>query len=413
MMEIIKHYDYCRVCSDRSCREVFALTHTPLEDQYVDHQQLLLPQPVYPLTVSICLKCGYVHLPYIIDPVASYTRYIYNSSVTVGLRKHYDMYAAQVTERFSIPKGSFVVDLGSNDGSMLASFQSLGMEILGVEPARAIAEKANLCGYPTVPSFFTSEVVEEIKERYRPAKVVTANYMYANILDVKEFTLNVVKIMDDDGIFVVQTGYHPTQFETMMFDYIYHEHYSYFSVEVLQHVFYACGLEVIFVEEVSQKGGSIRVVGQLQGGSRNKSASVAEKVGVEQIMGIRTFNYFYSFERRVYEIRSKLLEQLRLIKDTGNRIIGFGASHSTTTLLYNFDLHEYFEYLVDDNGAKQGLYSPGYHLPVFSTDRMYVDKPDYVVILAWQHRQTIMKRHELYTENGGRWILPLPDVEII
>jgi len=410
--KVLRHDTHCRVCGSRSTKTVLRLNETPLEDQFVRPESRDVHQPVYPLELAICQDCGYLHLPYVVNPEASYKDYVYVSGVTVGLRNHYDDYARDIIKDFDIPERSLVVDLGSNDGSMLASFKRAGMKVVGVEPAKAIAEQANEAGLPTINDFFTDAVAAKILSEYGPAKVVTANYMYANIDDVMSFTRSVSRLLAKDGIFIVQTGYHPEQMQIRMFDYIYHEHFSYFTVEVLKRIFTSCGLELIRATKTSPKGGSLRVVGQLQNGSRAGNASVDQLIEEERVRGMRKAATYEKFAEDIQVVKRQVLETLRSLKHADKRIVGFGASHSTTTLTYHFELAPLMEYLVDDNPLKHGRYSPGHHLPVHSSEKLYKDHVDYAVVLAWQHQRSIIERHKAFLNSGGTFLVPLPNLRI-
>lgn len=411
--KVIRHDSICRICGSNKIQTVLKLKDTPLEDQFVTKEQLEIDQSIYPLELAICQNCGYLHLPHIVNPEVSYADYVYVSGVTVGLRNHYDEYAESIKNDFQIKENSLVVDIGSNDGSMLASFKKIGMKIQGVEPAAGIAKQANEAGLNTIHGFFTDATVSAITEKHGQADVVTANYMYANIDNVLEFTKNVSSLLSSDGIFIVQTGYHPEQFKIKMFDYIYHEHFSYFSVDVIKNIFNKCGLELIHVKKISQKGGSIRVIAQLKKGKRNIDSSV-EKILKEEIKNqIKSFDYFQELDKELNDFKERLTACLVKLKSERKKIIALGASHSTTTLLHHFELAKYIDYIVDDNELKHDKYSPGYHLPVYSTDRIYSDKPDYILVLAWQHQRSIRVKHNRYIESGGHWIIPLPEFEIV
>ncbi len=411
--QVLRHDEHCRVCGSGHIETVLRLSATPLEDQFVRQEHKDLTQPLYPLELAICQDCGYVHLPYVVNPEASYANYVYVSGVTVGLRNHYDDYAKEIVRDFDIPGGSLVVDLGSNDGSMLASFKRTGMKVLGVEPAQAIAEQANKAGLSTINGFFTDDVASRILKDYGSASAVTANYMYANIDDVMAFTKSVARLLTPNGIFVVQTGYHPEQMKIRMFDYIYHEHFSYFTVEVLRNIFRSCGLELIQAAKTSPKGGSIRVIGQLRSGSRAGDSSVDQLIDEERANGMREVATYQKFDSDIQIAKGQVLENLRNLKNAGKRIVGFGASHSTTTLIYHFELAPFMEYLVDDNPLKHGRYSPGHHLPVYSSEKLYEDDPDYVVVLAWQHQKSIIEKHKVFLSSGGKFLVPLPNLRVI
>jgi len=404
----------CRICNSNQITTILKLKDTPMEDQFVSEVNKDVLQPVYPLELAICNNCGYTFLPYIVSPEVSYTDYIYESSVTVGLRNHFNQYAKEIVEEYKVNQGSLVVDLGSNDGSMLASFKILGMKVVGVEPARVIAEKATESGVYTINDFFTDKVVSQIRTNYGSASVVTANYMFANIDDILSFTRAVTTLLEPNGIFVVQTGYHPEEFKIKMFDYIYHEHFSYFTTEVLQFIFSLCGLELIQATKTSPKGGSLRVVGQLKGGARVIGSSVNQIINEEKQSGVRNPETYKKLSSDLDAEKKKLVEKLNELKAAGKKIAGLGASHSTTTFTYHFGLGPFLDYQVDDNVLKHGRYSPGLHIPVLSTDILYKkDAPEYVVILAWQHQKSIIERHNKYLKSGGKFIIPLPEFSII
>lgn len=405
--QLIRHDTHCRLCGGNRIATVFRLADTPMEDQFVVAP---LEQPFFPLELALCEDCGYLHLPHIVSPEASYTDYVYVSSLTVGLRNHYDQYAQKIINDWGVPASALVVDLGSNDGSMLASFKRQGMQVVGVEPAGSIAGLANQAGLETINDFFTAEVAAGITEKYGHARVVTANYMYANIDDVTGFTRSVAKLLAPDGIFVVETGYHPEQMKIRMFDYIYHEHFSYFTVEVLQQLFAAAGLELIHAQKTAPKGGSIRLVAQLKSAHRPVDPSVSELIEEERASGMRDAETYRKFACEIADAKRQLLSLLEEFKAAGKKIAGFGASHSTTTLICHFGLAPFIDYLVDDNPVKQGRYSPGFHLPVFAADKLIADQPDYVIMLGWQHRYSIMAKHPLM--NGTQWIIPLPELQI-
>jgi C-methyltransferase C-terminal domain/Putative zinc binding domain/Methyltransferase domain len=398
----------CRICLSSDVKVVLSLTPTPLEDMFVSKGLANIEQPTFPLDVALCRSCGYLFLPHVVSPEASYSEYLYESKVTLGLSSHYDSYAKEITTFASLPPSSFVVDLGSNDGTMLSGFKKIGMRVLGIEPAPGPAQAAIEAGIPTRNCFFTLEVAQAVSQENGKADVITANYMYANIDDLHSFTKSVSELLSDSGLFVVQTGYHPEQMKLLMFDYIYHEHYSYFTVKVLERLFRMHGLELIDVAVFPAKGGSIRAIAQKFGGKFSRRDSVDQLMRDEADAGIELPETFMRFSDTLDQRKTETLNFLRRAREEGKKIVGFGASHSTTTLLYHFGLAEYVSYIVDDNTRKHGLFSPGYHIPVYPSEKLLQDRPDVVVLLAWQYQDAIMKRHEAYIAAGGTFVVPLP-----
>ncbi|MCE7505297.1 class I SAM-dependent methyltransferase [Polynucleobacter sp. IMCC30063] len=389
---------------------VLKLADTPLEDAYLRVDKFNTEQPTFPLELAKCSNCGYVFLPYVVYPEISYSNYVYKSSITVGLGEHYKDYVKSLILEYSIPANELAVDIGSNDGLMLRAFKAGELEPIGVEPAPAIANHSNSQGFLTINSYFDFKVKNQIEQNYGRARLITANYMFANVDDLSDFLNNVKGLLNSEGLFVVQTGYHPDQFRGMMFDYIYHEHFSYFTLNVLIKLFDLADLQIINAHKVSPKGGSLRVVAQIKGGKYPVSYNV-DKICQEENNEDKDF--FKNFDLKINLSRDRIISLLTEIKSSNKSIVGFGASHSTTTLLYHFKLAPYLDYLVDDNIAKHGTFSPGVHIPVYPFEKIYESPPDYILILAWQHAESIKSRHTDYLSNGGAWIVPLPDLQVI
>ena len=215
------------------------------------------------------------------------------------------------------------------------------------------------------------------------------------------------------GYFFVQTGYHPEQMKINMFDYIYHEHFSYFSVKVLKQLLKQYEMELIHVSLHPAKGGSIRAIAKHRGGKREQDDSVDAFIKQEEHDGIHEPKSYMRFAEEIDLKKKDVLDLLKDIRSSGQQIVGYGASHSTTTLLHHFEIGDYLDYLVDDNSIKHGLYSPGYHLPVFPSAKLYEDKPNYALVLGWQHQDSIINRNKKFLEDGGKFIIPLPELKVI
>jgi len=233
--------------------------------------------------------------------------------------------------------------------------------------------------------------------------------MFANIPDLDDFISGINALLDEEGVFVIQTGYHPDQFKNLMFDYIYHEHFSYFSIQSLKALFARHNLELIDAEKQSPKGGSIRIYAAKKGTRDVNHRVIGELIQKEQIEGWNSPKPFEELREKLANRKQKLHQKLNHFKSEGYKIIGFGASHSTTTLIYEFELGEYIEFIVDDNILKHGTYSPGLHIPVHSTKCLKIEDKIAVIILAWQHHPTIITKH--FSKNTNNWhvIIPLPN----
>ncbi len=400
--------DTCRLCTSRNLELVLPLTASPLCDAYVTEEGRNHAQEAYPLDLYLCRDCGYVFLPYVVNPEIIYRNYIYVTTSSLGLRDHFDDYADNVVEKIRAADNALVVDIGSNDGTLLQCFQSKGLRVLGIEPAKEIAANATGSGIETYPHFFDARLAEEIVNTHGPADVVTINNLFANIDDLIEMIHGVQTLLSENGVLIIESSYLADMIENMVFDFIYHEHLSYFSAKPLARFFAAMGLELYDLEHVPTKGGSLRYYIQRATGVRAVSAIVADMIAKEEQTGVDTPEIFRLFSKRITLQKNKLLDGLNDLKRQMKSIVGYGASATTTTLLHHFGIGGLLDCLIDDNPAKQHTYSPGLHIPVLSSQQLYEGHPDYAVVLAWRYFKPITEKHRKYVNEGGRFIQPLP-----
>jgi len=413
MADVISRRSDCRGCGSRDLEPVFSLKPSPIGDAYVAPQQANVPQPSYPIDLHMCRQCGLAQLIDVIDPKILYGEYIYVTASSLGLSEHFRNYAASVTERCKLRPGSLVVDIGSNDGTLLRRFKEKGMVVLGIEPATHIAAQATADGINTIDMFFTPDLANQILAEHGYAKVVTANNVFANIDDLKSWTLAVNTLLNSDGVFVFESYYLADLVQNMVFDFIYHEHLSAFSVKPIKILFEQIGLELVAVERVQTKGGSLRYFVQRPGGPLERDGSVAELLKLENDMGLYKKETFLNFAKRIDGLKQETLRFLASAKRDGKSIAGFGASITGTTLIYHFEIGEYMDFHVDDNPAKQGLLSPGLHLPVLPSTVLYERKPDYVVVLAWRYAEPFIRKNSVFLANGGCFVIPVPQFEVV
>ena len=405
--------DTCRLCQSKNLEVVLSLEPTPLCDAYVLAERLKEVQETYPLDLYLCRDCGYVHLTYVVDPENIYTDYLYVTTSSMGLADHFQLYSKEVLRRLNPISDSLIIDLGSNDGTLLSFFKKQGMRVLGIEPAREIATKTTNLGVETLPEFFTSELADKIEEKYGFAKIITINNLFANIDDLDDTVEGVCKLLSPDGIFVIESSYLGDMIKNMVFDFIYHEHLSYFSVKPLLKFLDRFNMELIDVQRVPTKGGSLRYYIQKKGGPRAVSAFVDEMVVYENDHRLDLVETYETFSNEINARKSDLTNMISKLQKEGKTFAGFGGSATTTTLMYHFDLCDKIEYIVDDNPAKHNTYSPGCHIPVLSSEEIYERKPGYVIMFAWRYFEPITKKHQRFLDQGGHFIVPLPELEVI
>ena len=406
---VVRHDTICRICGSDQIDILFELKPTPLEDLYLPFDRVAESANRYPLELALCSNCSYLHLSHVVEPRHYYEHYLYVTRSTVGLPEHYLQYAQTALTYFSNNKTIFVVDLGSNDGTMLRAFQEVGVKkILGVEPNERIANLANRI-VTTWNTYFDESCASKIQSHYGKPQLITANYMLANVDDLGTFLKNVAKLLSPDGLFVVETGYHPEQMKKFMFDYIYHEHYSYFSVRALEYLFNIHNLTILDVELFSPKGGSIRITAQHTSGPRSVSPNLEEYIEHEKKSHVHLPKKYHAYFHDLEIKKRKLTALLDHAHNSNETIVGYGASHSTTTLIHQFELAKYLDFIVDDNTAKQNTYSPGYHIPVKSPIYLRQTNPDWILILGWQHAGVICKRIVDAVGDQQKVIIPLPN----
>ena len=329
--------------------------------------------------------------------------------------KHFEEYAAEVIRYVPLVPGDRVVDIGSNDGTLLSFFQKAGMKVLGIDPARKIAEEATSRGIPTWPEFFDSKLAKRIRKEFGAVKVVTANNMFAHADGLPDILDGMASLLDPKGIFVFEVSYLLDVIERNLFDTIYHEHLSYHSVKPLVSFMQRHGLELVRVQRVDSHGGSIRCYAA-PAGSRAIDPSVAEAVAQEEKAGLYETATYTAYLDRINLLGAELRSLIGRLRRSGAMVAGFGAPAKATTLMYQFGLDtKDLDFIIDDSPLKQGLYSPGRFVPVVDSSVLNdaARRPDYLVILAWNFAQPIIKKNQPYQQAGGKFIVPIPQLQII
>ena len=413
MKAIVSRRTTCRLCGSLDLSLVLPIKASPIADAFVSADKRDREQPLVPLDLYQCAACGHVQNLDIVDPELLFRDYIFTTSSSAGLVEHFRKYAHDVVKAFGAPTGGLVVEIGSNDGTLLRFFRDAGLRVLGVDPARSIAEEATKSGIPTIPEYFDSRLAMAIKSEHGLAKLIVANNVYAHVDQLGDLTDGIATLLDEDGVFVFEVSYLLDIIDKFVFDTVYHEHLSYHSIKPFVQFFAAHGLHLFDIQSIPTKGGSMRGFVQKSGGPRQEQAIVAEMIRNEAARGLHEPEIFATYERKIQARKQDLLGFLRIAHEQGLRIVGYGASTTVTTLMYHFDLTDKLAYLVDDNVKKHGMFSPGCHLEVKPSATLYEDRPDIVVILAWQYAEPIIAKHARFIEAGGRFVIPLPELKVV
>ena len=401
----------CRLCGSKKLIAAVKLTPTPPADSYLKKNDFSKVLKEIPLTVMLCKDCGHSQLSHVINAKQVYLNYIYETASTLGLDNHFKKCADEVYKAYKPKKGGLVVDIGSNDGILLHFFKKKGMRVLGVDPMPGISKKAAKYGVKTLEIFFNKKEANKIKKKFGSAEIITSNNLVADTDNLDDFVIGVKELMTNDTIFFFETFYFYSQVKNFVWDFTYHEHYSYFTIGPLIQYFKKFDLEIIDVVKNNTKGGSMRVVIQKIGAKRKIFKNVykclrdEKKSKLNSIIGIKKYSERIQKSKNNFQIFSK-----KLIK---YKVVGYGASATSTTLIYHYKLNKILNYLVDDFKAKINLYSPGFKIPVYASEKLLKDKPDYVLILAWRYAKKIVKKNISYLNQGGKFILPLPNIKIL
>ena len=398
----------CRLCGSTKLERVVELKPTPPANAFIAGPE---PQAVYPLELMLCSGCGHLQLHHIVDPELLFRDYVYAAGTSPVFVAHFKRYAEDAIARFKLQAGDLVVDVGSNDGTLLQFFQSSGLRVLGIDPARQIARRATEAGIPTLSEFFDVAIARTIRGKHGPARLVTANNVCAHVDDLAGFVAAVRELLAPDGVFIFEVSYVLDVYEKTLFDTIYHEHLDYHSVKPLVGFFERAGLPLFAAERVPTHGGSLR---GMAGVGQQVNESVEQRLAEEEVAQIDRATSWLAWSAKIDAVRDQLLSLVRGLKAEGRSIAGYGAPAKATTLLENFGLGaETIDFIADDSRLKQGLLTPGSHIPVVAADAIYERKPDYVVVLAWNFADSIIARHAPFREAGGHFIVPLPEVRLV
>ena len=403
----------CRICGGHDLVLLFSLGQTPLANGLVRPEDVNRQEPRFPLDLHMCAACTHVQLLDVVDPAALFRDYVYVSGTSASFVEHFRKYADTVAQRLNLADRGFVIDVGSNDGTLLRCFQARGCRVLGVDPAIDIARRANADGIETIADFFTPALAGDIARDRGRADLIVANNVFAHVDDLLGFAQSVERLLAPGGAFVFEVSYLVDVHEKTLFDTIYHEHLSYHTVGPLRTLFERAGMVLFDAERVPSHGGSLRGYACRAGEARPAGEAVERLAQYEdehRFYKPETFrDLFARIEARKHELRS-VLQPLR---SAGKRVVGFGAPAKATTLMHAFEIGPAFvDYIVDESPLKQGLFTPGFHIPIVAPAALQDDPPDYLLILAWNFADSIMAKQRPFAERGGRFIVPLPNVEV-
>lgn len=406
------HNTKCRICKNKNLTKFLDLGDQPLANSFLKSEGKFLTEKKYPLAVYFCGDCNLAQLLDVVDKEEMFSDYIYFSSGMPKLSNHFKSYAEDVMERFLKPD-NFVVELASNDGILLKFFKDSGYKVLGVDPAKNVVQVAEKIGVDTIVDFFSEKLGTEIAEKYGKAKVVLANNVVAHIDDHHDLVKGLDNLLDEDGVFVLEAPYLIDMFENLTYDTIYHEHLSFLAVRPLKRLFEQYGFEIFNVETPEVQGVSLRVFTGRKG-KHEINPNVQKMIDKELELGLDSLDTYNVLAQKVEEQKNKLISLVKDLKSSGKKIVAYGAPAKGNTMLNYCDLGvNVLDYALEDLPAKQGMFTPGMHIPTVDSEYAHKNLPDYFLMLAWNYQKPILEKEQEFLKNGGKFIIPVKGISVI
>ena len=413
MSVVVAKRETCRLCDSKDVALVVKLNPVPLAEKYTASSEEAKSAPVYPIDLYMCSTCSHVQLLDVINSQDLWADYTYHSGQTQGIVSHFKEVSEKIISKYSPTTGSLIIDVGSNDGTLLRFFKNEGYKVHGIDPAKDIAKKATESGIETSPTVLTSQVAKDIREKYGTSSVVTAFNVFAHADNLGDMTDAIRTLLSNDGIFVFEVQYLLDIVDKVLIGTIFHEHMSHHSLKPMIRFLDAHNLEMIDVERVSIQKGSIIGTAQPKGGPRKISASIKEMVQLEEERKLDQLVVMEELNERIERNRAVARKLVNSWKQQGFTIAGYGAARSGPTLMAQFEFNDVIEYIFDDHPQKVHRFSPGNGALVIPTGELLERKPDVVIILAWIHARTIIEKSQEYLASGGKFVVCTPELRVV
>jgi len=406
---------YCRICKGDNLIPYLDLGVTPLANGLIKSENIDKNELKFPLVVCYCKDCSLSQLNVVVNPEILFSNYFYMSSISNTFKTHCNSIALDLVETLKLDQDDLVVDIASNDGCLLQEFKKMNVKTLGIEPAVNLADLANSNGIKTLNHFWDNKVAQKIAKDYGGAKVISAFNVFAHVDDVHGFIQNIKTALNDDGMFVIQVPYMIDFLEKHEFDTVYHEHLSYFLLKPLQQILENNGLKIIKVKKYPIHGGTIEVRAVKNSyETKNMNSNIDDFIIIEKNLGFYNEKSYLNFTKEVQNIKKNLLELIYDLHKQGKKIAAFAASAKGNTLLNYCKIDSTsIQYIVDETPTKQGLLTPGGHIPIVPMSYLENNPPDYLLILAWNFVEEIMGKTNQFKIRGGKYIVPVPKIQIM
>jgi len=409
----VVHRETCRLCDSRNVELVVKLEPIPLSENYSADSETGKRAARFPVDLYMCADCGHVQQLDVVDSSGLWENYTYYSGEAKGMPEHFNEVAGKILKAHQPPAGSLVVDIGSNDGSLLKPFKKVGYRVLGIDPAKEIARLATEAGIRTIPELMSLELARKVRQEQGPAHVVCMFNAFAHADNMGEIAESIRTLLAPDGVFVFEAQYLLDIIDRVLIASIFHEHMSHHSVKPLVGFLDRYGMELIDVERVPIQHGSLIGTVQLKGGKRTVGDSVRQLLDLEAKRGLDKLNTLRKFGEQVRQLKEQTTRLAQRWKLQKLSVAGYGAARSGPTLISQLGLGGVIDYIVDDHPQKVGKYSSGDGIVIVPTAELYRRMPEFTVILAWVHAQKIIERNRAYLDQGGHFVVLCPETRVV
>ena len=406
----------CRFCKSALTKIFLDLGTTPMANSFLKSRDLDSMEPLYPLCSYVCSKCFLVQLDEFEKPNEIFSDYAYFSSYSSTWVNHVEEFANKLVSKFKIDKKKTIIEIASNDGYLLQHFKKKNIPILGIEPAKNIANYAESKGIPTINKFFGVETAKELVKIGKIPDFLIAFNVLPHVPDLDDFVNGLKLLLKPDGILIIQfSAYLLKLIELNEFDMIYHEHFSYFSLGTLKKIFSELKLKIFDAEELSIHGGSLRLyIIHEENNSYQKSTRVDQILEKEKQFGLLETSTYDNFTKNIQNVKQDICNFFAEARKENKKIVCYGAPAKGNTLLNFCGIgKDFIEYTVDKNPHKQELFLPGTHIPIYSPEKVLSTKPDYLLILPWNLKDEIIDQMSFIRDWNGKFVVLIPKIEII
>jgi 2-polyprenyl-3-methyl-5-hydroxy-6-metoxy-1,4-benzoquinol methylase len=402
----------CRHCNFKVEQSFVDLGASPPSNAYLSVDALSASETHYPLRVLVCTNCWLVQTEDFARADDLFSRdYAYFSSVSQSWLKHAESYSHMITKRLSLNKKSFVIEVAANDGYLLKNFVSGGIPCLGIEPTESTAISAERLGIQVLREFFGTALANKLATEGKQADLIIGNNVYAHVPDINDFSAGLKIVLKPGGVITLEFPHLMRLIEHTQFDTIYHEHFSYLSLHVVNHIFTSVGLRIWDVEELGTHGGSLRIFGCHAEDQRRNSHTVSRILAEEERKALLDPSTYQKFQQSADKLKNNFVTFLIDRKREGCSVAGYGAAAKGNTLLnYAGVRHDLLPYICDAGSFKQGKYMPGSHIPIVDPIVLRERRPDYIVIFPWNIADEVIAQHSYVKEWGGKFITAVPEL---